>query len=319
MVNSIFLFPGQGAQYPGMGHDLWERFGRVKKLFRLASEICGKDMERLLFEASEQELKQTVNTQMAVTLVNASVREVLQEDLGIRSVASAGFSLGELSALYDAEAMAFEELIQLVKYRAETMDACSRFYEDRQGGPAMAAVIGLDFSTVQQVIAGAKTPRDVYAANDNSPRQVVVSGLKESVDEIQNQLIEAGAKRVIPLKVSGPFHTPLMEDAGRMFKEALESVAWKPLKKPCCANATGGFYPSSEAIRQLCVDQITSPVQWVSILNHLKELSFDAALETGPGKVLTGLWKGVEMEVPCYPVGTAEQLEGLPIIEVSRS
>ncbi len=309
MVKTIFLFPGQGAQHSGMGKDLWETYEVVKHLFDEASHICGQDMKHLLFEADEQVLKQTVNTQTAVTLMNISVREVLQLH-GITSCASAGFSLGELSALYDAGTIGFEDLMILAKHRAETLDACSRFLSDQGGGPAMAAVIGLDFAAVSSIVAE-KRNGHVYASNDNSPTQVSISGLADAVNAIKPALMEAGARRVIPLKVSGPFHTPLLQDAADMFRESLDAVQWKPFSKPCCSNASGGFFTSPEEVPELCWKQIVSPVRWVDVMKHLKTVTGHAAVESGPGTVLTGLWKSVVPELPCFAVGSAQQVDAL--------
>ena len=310
MVNAVFLYPGQGAQYPGMGQDLWHRYDLVKELFSDASEICGQDMKRLLFEADETELKQVVNTQTAITLVNASVREVLRREYGFSSSAAAGFSSGELSALFDAGCMDFEDLMMLVKRRAEEMVRCSSLLEDQHGGPAMAAVIGLNFSQVRRIVAE-HGQGHVYAANDNSPLQVALSGLAEPIGALKEHLIAGGARRVIPLKVTGPFHTPLLQDAAAAFQESLESVNWKPFQKPCCANVSGGFHESAAAVPQLLTDQIVSPVRWVDNMEALRGLPLDQAVEAGPGKVLAGLWKGVSKEIPCHPGGTLEQIEAL--------
>ncbi len=307
MVKSVFLFPGQGAQYSGMGRDLWDRYDCVKSRFRDASEICGQDMKHLLFEADENVLKQTVNTQIAVTLMNISVRDALQE-IGVSSAASAGFSLGELSALYDSGTIGFEDVMLLARHRAETLDASSRFLSTIDGGPAMAAVIGLDFTTVEKLVAE-KGVGHVYASNDNTPKQVSLSGLAGAIHAFKPVLMEAGARRVIPLKVSGPFHTPLLKEAADMFRESLDAVAWKPFEKPCGSNATGGFFKSPEEISQLCYNQIISPVRWVDVMKAVRTLDLDTAVEAGPGKVLTGMWGALESKIPCCPVGTVEQVD----------
>ncbi len=311
MVSAVMLFPGQGAQYSGMGKSLWEAHDSVKKLFSVASSICGKDMEHLLFEGTEEELKQTVNTQTAVTLINASVREVLAEK-GITSSVSAGFSLGEMTAIYDAGALTFESLITVVKARAEAFEQCAQAYAGISGGPAMAAVIGLDFDTVTGVL---NEYTDVFAANDNGPRQVVISGFAEAIQRVKPDLMNAGARRVIPLKVSGPFHTPLMSEAADLFKEALSRIQFSQLRKPCFSNVTGLPYASSAEIAELSLAQLVSPVRWTKIMEHIvqlsEQLSVDAAVEAGPGTVLAGLWKNSGSDIQCRSVETSDDIDAL--------
>ncbi len=306
---TTYLFPGQGAQHPGMGKDLWDRFDCVKQLFRTASEVCGRDMEQLLFESDEAELKQTVNTQTAVTLMNASVREVLSQ-LGVHSQCSAGFSVGEMSALYDAGSISFEEVMHLVQTRASLMVQNSRSYEGVSGGPGMAAVIGLTFSEVQELINHAGID-NVFAANHNGPRQVAISGLTDSISALKPFLVEGGARRVIPLKVSGFFHTPLLAEAAEAFALELQKIHWKPFEKSCYSNATGELIPRAEDAALLCSRQITSPVRWVDIMERIRDGGADVLMEVGPGKVLTGLWGSVSKEISCRPVGTLDQIEEL--------
>lgn len=311
MVGVAMLFPGQGAQYTGMGKSLWESHDSVKQLFRAASEICEQDMKRLLFEGTEEELKQTVNTQIAVTLVNASVREILAEK-GIASSMSAGFSLGEMTAVYDAGVVSFESLMSAVKARAEAFDQCIRSFVGVSGGPAMAAVIGLDFDTVTRTISDST---DVFAANDNGPKQVVISGLADAVERVKADLTQAGARRVIPLKVSGPFHTPLMADAAAVFKEALAQIQFAPFMKPCYSNVTGLPYTSASEIPELLLKQLVSPVRWTKIMEHVGknegQYALQAAVESGPGTVLTGLWKNSSSQMPCYPADTLADIEAV--------
>lgn len=311
----IFFFPGQGAQYSGMGKDLWDESPLVRKRFAEASDLIGRDMATLLFEGTEDELKETVNTQVSVSLMNCAVRDYLRER-GIESAGSAGFSLGELSALYDASVLDFAHCIRIAEKRGSIMHRAVQNVHERHGEPGMAAVIGLDFTTVETLLRDQQV-QDLFAANDNGPNQVVLSGTSARVKEVMPLLKEAGARRVIPLKVSGPFHTPLLQEAADEFAQYLlqdlpDNVFSAPEKK-FYSNYSGKEERDPERIRRFAVEQLISPVRWTEIMRAVREFGetegLHACYETGPGKVLSGLWRSIGSEIPCIQAGTKDQLD----------
>ncbi len=292
-----FLYPGQGAQYPGMGKDFYDRSIEVRSLFELASDSAGMDLKKLLFEADAEELKKTENTQAAVTLMNLSAAAYLAER-GVVSDIAAGFSLGEYSALVDAGIIGIEAVFRLVIERGKAMSAAI----EGKGG-TMAAVIGLDAEAIDAVL---EPVEGVFPANYNAPLQTVISGTEEGVAEAEEKLKAAGARRVIPLKVSGPFHTPLLETAASAFSDILSGFRFHDPVKPLYSNVTGALIRSGEEARSLCVKQITSPVRWTAVEAALCEAGVSLLLESGPGKVLTGLWKGGPACAECHPTDPAE-------------
>ena len=306
-MKTCFLFPGQGAQYPGMGRDLWDASAGVKELFHSASEATGIDLEALLFRGSEAELQATNRTQLAVTLVNAAVARVLAER-GVAAHGYAGFSVGEYAALAAAGVIAHEDLFRIVQARGELMEQASRGADTAGGRAGMAAVIGLAPEAVSAALQGAG--EGVYAANFSSPRQVVLAGTVEGLARAEAACAAAGARRFVRLKVSGPFHSPLIERARERFAEVVANFEFRDPTAPVYANVTGGLVASGAEARRLCVEQIVSGVQWVTEIQSLLAAGYGRFLETGPGSVLTGLLRGFDTGgVECAPVGTMEQVE----------
>lgn len=290
-----------------MGRDLWDASAGVKELFRSASEATGIDLEALLFRGSEAELQATNRTQLAVTLVNAAVARVLAER-GVAAHGYAGFSVGEYAALAAAGVIAHEDLFRIVQARGELMEQASRG-ADTAGGPAgMAAVVGLAPEAVSAALQEAG--EGVYAANFSSPRQVVLAGTVEGLARAEAACSAAGARRFVRLKVSGPFHSPLIERARERFAEVVANFEFRDPTAPVYANVTGGLVASGAEARRLCVEQIVSGVQWVTEVQSLLAAGYGRFLETGPGSVLTGLLRGFDTGgVECTPVGTMEQVE----------
>ena len=239
---------------------------------------------------------------MAITVVNVAVAAVL-EQRGIRPGGVAGFSLGEYSALHEAGVLTLEDLFPIVKARGELMEKASRRLDAPSGNPGMAAVIGLDYEQVTEAIKGLN---GVYLANHNSPTQVVISGTSEGLEQAETAFKEAGARRFIRLKVSGPFHSPLLEEAAAGLREALAGYTFADPVIPFYANVTGGRVTSGEEARELCVKQVVSTVKWVDEQRALIADGFDRLLEVGPGSVLTGLWKVINKDNPCLPCGKME-------------
>ena len=302
-----FLYPGQGAQYPGMGKDLFQASTAVKELFALASEACARDTEALLFDSDENELKQTQNTQIAITLMNLSVRRYLLEH-GIESNAAAGFSLGEWSAYVDAGVISEQDVFPIVMERGRLM---ARASEDLQSGGSqsgMAAVIGLPSEKVNEVLSAIE---GAFPANYNSSEQTVISGDAGAIGRASEQLKAAGARRVIPLKVSGPFHTPLLLQAGSGFENFLHKYTLQDPKKPLYSNVTGSILKSSTDVFSNAVLQISSPVLWTREEAEIADSGYTMCVEAGPGKVLTGLWKKSGHSIECRPTSSREKLDEL--------
>jgi [acyl-carrier-protein] S-malonyltransferase len=313
----VFLFPGQGAQYPGMALDLWEASGAVKELFALASDIMGRDMRELLGTDAEI-LKRTDISQPALTLANLSAAAFLGE-LGLVPQGAAGFSLGEYAALAVAGVIGAEDCFRLVKRRGEVMQAAA----DRITGagaapgmakpPGMAAVIGLPPEQVEALILQWTNEglEGLYGANFNSPKQVTVSGTFAALAEGEKRFMEAGARRFLRLQVAGPFHSPLIADAAEAFAPALGAVCFEDPRIPLYSNVSGGPVHSGAEAKELALRQITCPVRWTSEEAVIASGGYRGALETGPGRVLQGLWKDSGASIPCYPAGTAADIRAL--------
>jgi len=291
-----------------MGKDLWDASAGVKELFRSASKVTGLDLEELLFRGSAEDLQATNRTQIAVTLVNVAVARVLAER-GVAAHAYAGFSVGEYAALAAAGVIADEDLFRIVQARGELMEQASRGADTASGAAGMAAVIGLAPETVTAALEGAG--EGVYAANFSSPRQVVLAGTVEGLARAEEACSAAGARRFVRLRVSGPFHSPLIESARQRFAEVVADFAFQDPVTPVYANVTGARVTSGAEAQRLCVQQIVSSVQWVGEIHALLAAGCERFLETGPGSVLTGLLRGFDTNVGCTPVGTVEQVESV--------
>ncbi len=308
-MKRCFLYPGQGAQYPGMGKDLYDHSEKIKKLFKTASESTGIDLQKLLFEGSEDDLKPTDKTQVAVTLINIA-SSMLLKDEGIESSLCAGFSLGEIAAFWDAGILETDTVFSLVKERGRVMEKASRSLDSPSGSPGMAAVIGLDYDKIFSVIKN-ENIKDVYIANYNSPSQIVISGTDTGLLSAEKILKDAGAKRYIRLKVSGPFHCPLMKEAEIEYREIVEKVKFNNPVKKVYSNVTGKIVASGDEAKKLSSEQLTKAVLWVNEEKMVLEEGVEICIESGPGNVLSGLWKSVGGDIPCYPAGTVENIAKL--------
>ena len=302
MVKYGFLFPGQGAQFPGMMKDLCGSFADGKNFLDDYSKIVGFSVQELLWESSEQELSRTDKSQTAITAASLLAVEFLKSQ-NITPSFAAGFSLGEWVALKVSEVLSFEEIVYIVKRRGEIMqEVCESIASASTNPPGMAAVLGLDGKTVQSVLNGRN---DVFAANLNSSQQTVISGTYDGLKWAEENLKNAGAKRIIPLKVAGPFHSPLMMDAAEKFSKVLDSITFKKPQIPIFSNVTGSRISTGEEIKQNAVKHIISPVLWVdeenSIHNFCTNTDEWKLVEVGPGKVLAGLWGKTEFvqQIPC--------------------
>ncbi|HUI71625.1 MAG TPA: ACP S-malonyltransferase [Spirochaetia bacterium] len=303
-MKNCFLFPGQGSQYPGMARDLWEKVPSIKDLFAKASDASGADAEKLLFESSEDDLKATDKTQIAITVANLAASTALKES-GIPLQGCAGFSLGEYAALCEAGVIRLQDVFPIVKTRGMLMEKASRSLDADLGAPGMAAVLGMPAEKVW-ALAESLADDGVFVANQNSPTQVVVAGTAEGLAKAEKAFKEAGARRFHRLAVSGPFHSPLMIEARRALDEALAGYVFSDPKVAVYSNVTGKAIASGKEARALCGEQIVSTVRWVSVEQSLIADGFDRFFEVGPGTVLTGLMKALQPQAICHPAGTIQ-------------
>ncbi len=308
-MSKIFLYTGQGAQAEGMGIPFMD-YPKAVDLCAMASDISGVDVATLITKGTTEELKQTKHTQIAIATIQAAITTLLEER-GVFSQVTAGFSLGEVAAYWNAGVYSTEEFFRIISLRGSIMEEQSTAIAAAYGEPGMAAVIGLDTDGVLQAIDSVDK---VYGANYNSPNQTVIAGTMAGIEEATEALKAAGARRVLPLKVSGPFHTPLMESAATAFAEALAPIPFQNPTKTVYANATAQPVGSAEEAKKLLVSQITSPVRWVSIEQAILESTkTPTILEVGPGKVLAGLWKGVDRENSPTSVGDPQGVANLEL------
>ncbi len=301
-MKTAYLFPGQGAQYVGMGRDLYDGYPAVRELYDGANDILGCDLRSICFEGPDELLRETRNTQPAIFLHSMAVVRALGLSMGGEGVRAAGHSLGEYSAYTAAGAVSFADALRLVRRRGELMYQAGL---DRPG--SMAAVLGMDGARVSEILAG--VPGLVQAANMNSPVQVVISGESAAVEGAMEALREAGAKRVVPLEVSGAFHSPLMEGAARGLAEILAVTGFQPPRCAVIANASADAVVEPGAIRASLEHQLLAPVLWEQTVRNLLEWGAQRFVELGPGKVLTGLVKAVDRSATLVAVGDAAQVQ----------
>lgn len=303
MAKIAFVFPGQGSQYVGMGKDLVAKFSYTKKFFDEANQSLGFDLMKLCFEGPDEELKKTENTQPAILTVSAMCLEALRSFGKINVEAAAGHSLGEYTALYAAGSLSFRDAVKLVNSRGKFMQTAVPF-----GEGTMAAVLGLDHSVVKEICVRASSKGTVEAANINSPGQIVISGKAAGVAEASRLCKEAGAKRVIELQVSAPFHSSLMKPAADKLAVELDKINIKDASVPIVSNVTADYVTAAGSIKELLIRQMTSPVLWEDSVNKMTSDGFDTYIEIGPGKVLAGLIKKINPKAKIYNVGDAATL-----------
>jgi len=299
---AALMLPGQGSQHVGMGKELAAAFGSVREVYERADATLGARLSRLCWKGPEDELTATQNAQPAILVHSYAVWTLVGPEIGGVAVA-AGHSLGEFTAHLIAGTFGFEDALRVVRRRGELMAASGA---ERPG--TMAAVLGLDEEVLSSICARV-TEGTVVPANLNAPGQVVISGDVAAVEAAGALATEAGARRVVPLNVSGAFHSPLMEVAAAGLEMALDGVELSTPAFPVIANATAGAVETADAARETLLAQLTSPVRWVEGLARMRELEPDAWLELGPGTVLAGLLKRFDRELRPESIGEPEHVD----------
>ena len=298
-MNKIaFLFPGQGAQKAGMGMDFYEKFPVAREIFDQASQWLSMDMKELCFEKNDR-LDLTEYTQAALVTTCLAMEKVVEE-YGLTPDVTAGLSLGEYCAIAVSGGMSVKNAITTVRKRGILMEQAVP-----AGEGAMAAVIGLEADKIEEAIDGT----NAEIANYNCPGQIVISGPKLAVEQAAVKLKEAGARRVLPLAVSGPFHSSLLQDAGKELEKELSKVEFTSLKIPYVTNVTAQYVTDSSKTKDLLAKQISSSVRWQQSVEKMIEEGVDTFVEIGPGKTLTGFMKKIAPDVKTYSIQKIEDLK----------
>lgn len=296
------LFPGQGSQSLGMGKDIYNDYETYRNVVKQVNEYTGLNLEEITFNSSEEILNQTKNTQIAILTMSLGILEILKENK-VNAEASLGLSLGEYGALIFGQILSLEDGVKIVKKRGEIMqDLCP------EGDWAMAAVLGLDEKTVNEVCEGA-TQGFISAANYNCPGQIVISGERIALEEITENLKAKGAKRVIELNTAGPFHTKMLKDASIKLREELENILINSSKKTVIKNIDGKAYKDSDDVKDILSKHITNPVRFEDGIKEMLDMGIDTFVEIGPGKTLSGFVKKINKDVKVLNINNSESLK----------
>ena len=301
MGKIAFMFPGQGAQYIGMGKDFYDAIPVCREMFELAGKASGLDVAGLCFEENDK-INITEYTQIAMLAAEVAILKAV-EDTGVKPDVTAGLSLGEYGALAARGVMSPEDVFKVVRQRGIYMQ------EAVPTGGAMTAVLGLDASVIEKVCE--ETEGIVSIANYNCPGQIVITGEEGAVAAAAQSLTEAGAKRCVPLKVSGPFHSQMLADAGDRLGKVLEEVAVCDIQVPYIANVTADYVTDKGQVKELLTKQVSSSVRWEQTIRRMIEDGVDTFIEIGPGKTLSGFMRKISREVKTVSIEKLEDLQKL--------
>ncbi len=304
MSKTAFIFPGQGAQYCGMGKDFYDKYEVAREVYGLAEKATGLDVAALCFEENDR-LDITEYTQIAMLTTEVAILRVLEEK-GLKADCCAGLSLGEYGALAASRVMETEDLFRLIRSRGIYMQ------EAYPTGGAMTAVLGLDADTIRQVCDN--TEGIVSIANDNCPGQIVITGEENAVQAAAAKLQEAGARRCVPLKVSGPFHSALLGGAGEKLAAQLADVTVHDPVIPYLSNVEAASVTECSRVKELLAKQVSGTVRWRETMERMLAEGVDTFIEIGPGKTLTGFLRKISKDVSVYNVDKVEDLEKLDIV-----
>ena len=304
MAKWAFLFPGQGSQYVGMGKDLKENFKVAADVFAEADEALHEDLTKLCFEGPEDDLKLTRNTQPAILTVSIAALRVLQQETGLVPAMTAGHSLGEYSALVASGALRFADAVAIVRKRGTFMQEAVPV-----GVGGMAAVLGMETDALEQICRESAEGQAVAPANYNCPGQIVISGHMEAVKRAAAKAEAAGAKKVVMLPVSAPFHSSLMKPAAEKLGKALEAVTVQELKIPVLSNVEADFYPGKNDVKRLLTEQVDHPVRWIEEMEKMVREGVDKCVEIGPGKVLNGLVRKISRETAIQSIENPDSIK----------
>ena len=299
MSKTAFIFPGQGAQAAGMGKDFYEAYPKAAEIYDMASDLLKLDMKALCFEENDK-LDLTEYTQAALVTTCLAMEKVLEE-AGVKPDITAGLSLGEYCAIHAAGGMSAADAIRTVRERGILMQDTVPAGE---GG--MAAVLGMEAAAIEEGLRGIE---GVWIANYNCPGQIVITGRKAAVEKASQVLKEKGARRVLPLNVSGPFHSPMLEPAGEKLLETLNQVEFTPLQIPYVTNVTAEPVTDIRLTKELLKQQVSSSVRWQQSMEYMLANGVDTFVEIGPGKTLTGFLRKIDRSAVVYQVGTCGDVE----------
>ena len=305
MRKSAFLFPGQGAQYPGMGKDFVETFPIAKQTFEEADDILGRKLSTIILQGPTELLTETKNSQTGIYVTSVAILRVIENLFpNLKPIICAGLSLGEYTAATAAGYLSFENGLPLVQRRGQYMnEAC----EETPG--TMAVVLGLDAETVEKLVKEANIPHDLWAANFNCPGQVVISGTLRGIELGTALAKERGAKRVLPLQVHGAFHSGLMETARQQLAEHINELRLNKKSVEVVMNVTGRAPKDEKEFKQNLIDQVTNPVRWEQGIREIDKNGIELYWEIGPGKTLSGFNKRIEVGGSTISIETVEDLK----------